>query len=202
MSNASSRERLRRALSLERMRCALSLGVLRRRLGHAFCALVTVAVACATLLLGAPVHAAPARVERFTPTTWRQWQATLSRPTAVVFTTTDCAYCPAVVAALRSALAEGRLRAAGAELAAVVMDVAPGADDAALLADAHYRPADRLLAFDGPAGALRHAVEPRWRGVTPAVALLAPGLAPRWIVGTPNQAQLADWARALDAARR
>lgn len=176
---------------------------LRERLRRALCALVaSVAVICAALPLAAQVQAAPASVERFTPATWRHWQATLKRPAAVVFTTTDCAYCPAVVAALRRQLAEGRLRTSGAELAAVVMDVAPGDDDAALLADAHYRPADRLLAFDGPAAALRHAVEPRWRGVTPAVALLAPGLAPRWIVGAPSGAQLEDWARALSAAGR
>lgn len=181
MSNACLRERLRRAL---------------------FSVVAAGGVACALLYCGPAAQAAPGQVERFTPATWRHWQATLSRPTAVVFTTTDCAYCPAAVAALRRALAEGRLRDLHAELAAVVMDVAPGGDDAALLADAHYQPADRLLAFDGPAAALRHAVEPRWHGVTPAVALLAPGLAPRWIVGAPSEAQLEDWARAFGAARR
>lgn len=176
------------------------------RVGHALAvavvAVAAVAAASAGLLWSGSARASPAAVEPFTREAWTQWRDAPVRPSVVVFTTTDCAYCPAVVAALRRELAQGRLRSSGAELAAVVMDVKPGAADDALLADAHYRPADRLLAFDGPAAALRHAVEPRWRGVTPAVALLAPGVAPRWVVGAPRDAQLEEWAQALRVAKR
>ena len=157
------------------------------------------ALLCAAVV--STVQAAPQRVERFEAPTWQRLQATLQRPTAVVFTTTDCSYCPAVVQGVGAALAQGGLRAAKAELVAVVMDVAPGEADAALLADAHYRPADRLYAFAGQPAALRHAVQPRWRGITPAVALLAPGVAPRWIVGAPSAAQLDAWAREVAASR-
>ena len=78
-------------------------------------------------------------------------------------------------------------------LLVVLADVAPGEADARLLASAHYRRADRLLAFDGPNAAIRHAVDPQWRGVSPAVAWLAPGERRQFVQGAPASADLQRW---------
>ena len=74
-------------------------------------------------------------------------------------------------------------------------------NDAGLLANPHYASAQRLLAFDGQQAALRHAVNPSWRGVTPYVALLRPGAAPTFSLGMPSDAQLRAWAAAAEVAR-
>lgn len=130
--------------------------------------------------------AAPREVETFDVSTWQSLQQ-VQRPTAVVFTTTDCAHCPAVIAAL----ADEARRRADASVVAVVMD-----GEAANVADAHYRPADRLFAFEGQAARLRHSVDPGWRGMTPYVALLSPGRPPVWVLGRPSPAQIETWASA------
>lgn len=143
--------------------------------------------------------AAPARrVEPFDLSTWPQLARTSQRPTVVVFSTTDCSHCPAVLKALHAHSARQHLQA---PLVAVVMDMVPGEDDASLLDDPHYAMAHRLLAFDGPPAALRHAVNPAWRGVTPYVALLRPGAAPTFALGMPSDAKLRAWA-APEAAKR
>ena len=138
-----------------------------------------------------PADAAPRQVEAFDASAWPALQAGLKQPAVVVFSTTDCAHCPAVLAQLHQHI--GRRRAA---LIAVVMDLVPGQDDAALKADAHYRHADRLFAFDGQAPALRHAVDPRWRGVTPYVVFLTPGSPPKAVTGPPPAAHVEAWLRA------
>lgn len=151
------------------------------------------ALACAPLLVPAlPARAATTarRVEAFDTRTWAALQAGLKGPAAVVFTTTDCTHCPVVIRQLGGQLSQGR-----ATLMAVVMDQAPGDDDAGLLADAHYAPAQRLLAFDGQAPLIRHGIDPRWRGVTPFVVLLAPGLPPRTVTGPPSAEDVAAWLK-------
>lgn len=140
------------------------------------------------------VGAAPQAVEAFTADTWPALQAGLKAPLAVVFTTTDCGHCPAAIEHLAARL---HRHGGGARLAAVVMDAAPGADDAPLLATPHYRVADRLFAFDGQAAALRYRANPAWRGVTPYVALLAPGRPARWVTGEPSPDEVRAW---LDAS--
>jgi cytosine/adenosine deaminase-related metal-dependent hydrolase len=151
----------------------------------------------AALAVGAAAvcHAAPLQVEAFDLQAWQALQAsggnTTTTGTAVVFTTTDCAYCPAVLQQLAK---EIRQRKMNATLVAVVMDVAPGQDDALLLNDPHHRDVDRLLAFSGQAAALRHAVNPAWRGVTPYVVFLAKGAAPRWVTGPPPPQAVNEWA--------
>ena len=141
--------------------------------------------------------AAPVRVETFDARTWQALQGSLTARTAVVFTTTDCAYCPGV---LRQLADEIRKRRLDATLVAVVMDVAPGEVDAQLLDDPHHRGVDRLLAFSGQAPALRHSVNPAWRGVTPYIALLVPGAAPKWVTGPPSAGVLESWAAAAPRA--
>ena len=147
------------------------------------------------LLVGWQVAAAPRGVEPFAAGTWPALQASLKKPALVVFSSTSCGNCPAVMAQLS---AELRRRRVDATLMAVVTDMAPGEDDAHLLRQAHYRVAERLFAFDGQAPALRHGVNPAWRGATPYVGLLVPGQPVRWVTGAPSTAELDAWA----AARR
>lgn len=150
----------------------------------------TLVAAALWLLLPAAAQAAPRRVEPFDAATWPALQAGLKQPAAVVFTTTDCAHCPAVLDALARTIAQRKLKA---QLVAVVMDKAPGEADAALKADAHYRRTDRLLAFDGQAQALRFGVDPAWRGVTPYVVFLAPGQPAQAVTGPPGAEDLDAW---------
>jgi hypothetical protein len=139
-----------------------------------------------------PAHAAPRTVEVFDRPAWPALQAGLTAPAIVVFTATYCAHCPAVIAQL--ARDKWRLQPS-AQLIAVVIDAVPGDDDARLLRDPHHHPVDRLFAFHGQAAALRHAVDPSWRGITPYVAFLHPAEAPRWVTGPPSVQDLAAWAR-------
>lgn len=145
----------------------------------------------APLMLALPAAAAPRAVEAFDAGTWAALQAEAGRgPLLVVFSATWCAVCPALIAELA---ADPRRRRAGVPLLVVLADLAPGEDDARLLASPHYRAADRLLAFDGPAAPIRHAVDPRWRGLSPSVAWLAPGRSPRFVQGAPDPTELAAW---------
>lgn len=153
-----------------------------------------------TLLLASlalAAQAAPPRaVETFDSNTWPALLAEPKQPAAVVFTTTDCAHCPAVIQGLARTLQQRHLPA---RLTVVVMDQAPGENDTALLADAHYRLADRLLAFDGQAAALRYGVNPQWRGVTPYVALLAPKAQALAVTGPPSASDIDSWVRGFSA---
>ena len=154
--------------------------------------LVAGALACACVL------AAPTRVESFDPTAWAKLHGPSAKPAVVVFTTTDCAYCPAVIDSLAREIRQRRL---DASLIAVVSNAAPGEADATLLADAHYRPADRLFAFAGPERVLRHAVNPQWRGITPYVGFVAPSGEVRWVLGPPSDGDVQSWAEQVDARR-
>jgi hypothetical protein len=169
----------------------------RRAAARALVAMVAMVVVV-TLLAGAAGAAraagpvAPA-VHAFDANSWAALQRQLPRPAIVVFTTTDCAHCPAVLEQIDHLR---RARKPQPLLVTVVMDVSP--DEADLLAAPHYRLADRLMAFDGEPVRLRYGVDPRWIGVTPYVALLAVGAqAPRFVMGAPGKA---DWA-VFDAGR-
>jgi hypothetical protein len=166
--------------------CLDLLSAVRRQLaGRMLCVLL---VAASFM----PAHAAPRTVEVFDRPAWPALQAGLNAPAIVVFTATYCAHCPAVIAQLAR---DKRRLQPSAQLIAVVIDAAPGDDDARLLRDPHHHPVDRLFAFQGQAAALRHAVDPSWRGITPYVAFLHPGEAPRWVTGPPSAQDLAAWAR-------
>lgn len=137
--------------------------------------------------------AAPRAVETFDSKTWPQLQAELKRPAVAVFTTTDCVHCPAVIDSLTRGIRQRRLKA---DLTVVVMDQAPGDNDAALLSNKHYRQVDRLFAFAGQAPALRYAVDPRWRGATPYVVFMAPKAPALAVTGPPSAADFDAWVRA------
>jgi hypothetical protein len=139
----------------------------------------------ATVLLGlGNAHAASPRLEPFTELTWQEWQQKLPRPAIVVFSTTYCATCPQAFADLAAAV---RKSGTGVPLIAVVMD-AEGKGELPHLK--HYRHADRIFVFQGPEAALRFSVNPRWRGVTPYVALFASDGEPRLIAGAPSAEDL------------
>lgn len=154
------------------------------------------ALACLAGLAGAGLDgealAAPRAVEAFDAATWSSLPASLSRPAAVVFSTTDCVHCPAVIEQLRR---EIRARKLKAELIVVVMDVAPGDADETLRMHAEYRHADRLFAFAGQAAAIRYAVDPRWRGVTPYVSFLVRDRPAVGVTGPPARADIDAWDR-------
>lgn len=158
----------------------------------------------ALVLLGGGValaqvaEAAPRAVEAFDSAAWQALQSGLERPTAVVFSTTDCVHCPAVIETLRRDIRQRKLKAT---LIVVVMDVAPGEADATVLQNAEYRLADRLFAFAGQAPAIRHAVDPRWRGVTPYVSFLAPNRQAAAVTGPPSKTDVDSWSGASSARR-
>ncbi len=135
--------------------------------------------------------AGAATMEDFTADTWARWQRELPRPAIVVFSTTYCPTCPEVLASLAAATKEHGKRV---KLIAVVMD-GDGPQMAQHLA--HFGVADRLFAFRGQEAALRYSVDPRWRGVTPYVALFGASGAPAFTTGAPSAEQL----RPLFAAR-
>jgi thiol-disulfide isomerase/thioredoxin len=140
-------------------------------------ALAVLALLCAARAVAAPV-------EDFTATTWARWQKELPRPAIVVFSTTYCPTCPDVMASLAASVKEAGARV---PLIVVVMD-ADGRREFAHAA--HFRMADRIFAFRGPEAALRFSVDPRWRGVTPYVALFGAQGAPTLTPGQPSAAQL------------
>jgi len=135
---------------------------------------------------------APRAVEAFADGAWASLQSSVQRTTVVVFTATYCSQCPAAFDQLAQAIAKRKLRA---DLFGVVMDRSPGAADPALLGNAHFRQTSRLFAFDGQEARLRYAVDPKWRGVTPYIAVLAPGRPPLLHVGPPSDAELQAWDR-------
>jgi hypothetical protein len=132
-------------------------------------------------------RAAAPRAEPFDAQTWARLKASLPRPAVVVFTTTHCATCPGVFEALH---AEIRARRPGALLVAVVMD---GEALGGRPRESHLAHASRLYAFRGQEAALRHAIDPGWRGVTPWVALLGAEGEPSFGGGTPSRERLDAW---------
>lgn len=144
-----------------------------RRLVVALC----LGVSWAACALAAPI-------EDFDATTWGQWQKTLPRPAIVVFSTTYCATCPDVMASLAASVKDSGGRV---PIVVVIMD----ADGKRARAHAaHFGVADRIFAFRGQEAALRYSVDPRWRGVTPYVALFGKAGAPTFATGQPSAAQL------------
>ena len=129
------------------------------------------------------VHRIDAPVTAWRPFDAQSWRALLdgARPAAVVFTTTDCEYCPAVIAQLRTAI--DALPAPRPRLHVVVTDA--GNLEAAPAASLPYRLADDRHVFRGNELAVRHAIDPRWRGETPYVALLPARGDPVTMLGPP-----------------
>ncbi|MEO8600018.1 MAG: hypothetical protein ABI656_09335 [bacterium] len=147
----------------------------------------TIAVLLALGATMTSVQAAPKKIEQFDAQSWQRLQKELPRPSAIVFSTTDCTHCPAAIAAVAQQLKENKKRI---PLIVVVMD---GDGHPALLQDAHYRQASRLFVFKGQTAALQYAVNPKWRGITPYMALLPKDGAATLITGTPSQQEFQLW---------
>jgi hypothetical protein len=145
------------------------------------------AVALIMFFLPMLVMASPKKVESFDAKSWARLQKELPRPAVVVFTATYCANCPALIGRISRMLKQRGLRR---DIVAVVID---DADPAELLKGAHYRDATRIFLFDGNEATLRYGVDPRWRGVTPYVALLGLPDSVKFVAGTPSDAQFDAW---------
>lgn len=143
----------------------------------------------ALLLAGcaAMAQAAPQKIEAFEADSWQRFQSTLPRPAAIVFASTDCTHCPATIAAVAEQLKHRKPQIA---LVVVVMD---GDQQPGLLRDPHYRQASRLFVFRGQSAALRYAVNPKWRGITPYVALLPKAGPATLITGRPSEQEFGLW---------
>lgn len=141
------------------------------------------------LFVCAPAVAAPPKVDAFDAATWDKLQKDSPRPSAIVFTATYCANCPAVLTQLSDAL---KAKGAKGDVVAVVIDEA---DTKELLKSHHYLAATHLYLFSGNEAALRYKVEPRWRGVTPFVALLGADGQTRFATGAPSDTQIATWLK-------
>lgn len=151
------------------------------------CAVAAAIVIAAAALVPASPVAAP-RVEPLDAEAWAGLKADLPRPAVVVFTTSYCATCPEVFERLQ---AEIRARRPGAPLVAVVLD---GEALGRRPRGGHLAHADRLFAFRGQEAALRYAVDPDWRGVTPWVALIGSDGQVTFGGGTPSRERLEAWA--------
>ena len=138
----------------------------------------------------AAVQAAPQKIEALDAQSWQHLQSTLPRPSALVFSTTDCTHCPVTIASIAQQL---KKRKTQIPLIVVVMD---GDEHPDLLQDPHYRQASRLFVFKGQSAALQYAVNPKWRGITPYVALLPQAGDIRLVLGKPSAQDIDGWLAA------
>lgn len=128
---------------------------------------------------------APVGVEYFKVGTWSELQVAAPKPHVVVFSTTDCAHCPGVIADIAKKIKEKKNKI---YLSVVVMDGASQLEY--LLSTPHYLMADRVYVFDGQSNAIRYAVNPSWRGLTPYVAVLSTKGEVNYVLGKLSRQQI------------
>lgn len=126
-------------------------------------------------------YAAPRGVEYFQVTSWAKFQSDLPKPHVVVFSTTDCGHCPDVIIQVSKTIKSYKEKV---YLSVVVMDGLSHEDY--LLSAPHYLMADRIFAFKGQVNAIKHSVNPSWRGLTPYVALLPKKGEVKYVLGKPS----------------
>lgn len=145
---------------------------------------------CASLLALASfaAAAAPAAVEPFDKSSWPALLRS-EVPTIVMFTSVSCTHCPGAIARIAA-----KRKAAASRTRLVVVSI-DAEYDAALLADPHYAPADRLFAFRGSSPALQFAVNPDWRGMTPYLAYLGGNGDVKFVLGEPRDSVLSGWLK-------
>ena len=156
----------------------------RRRL---LAATLALPAAWASQRVVAMEHGVAGKVSEFDAAVWARLLQSGPRPAAYVFTTTYCSTCPAVFELLHRAIAASRQHV---ELMAVVMN-AQG--ERALAHAHHYIGATRVYAFSGFEPEIRYAVDPKWRNITPYVALLGRKGVDQRVIGPPDAAQLQRW---------
>ena len=135
--------------------------------------------------------AAPTAVEPFDKASWPALVSGKARPAIVVFTSVSCTHCPGAIARLAA-----KRTAVNPQVKMVVVSM-DSEDDAALLRDPHYAPADRLLSFRGHPQALQYSVNPGWRGMTPYVAFVDGKGGVKFVLGEPKESVTAEWLRAV-----
>lgn len=157
---------------------------------QAVAAAITVVAALAATAAANVAMAAPTAVESFDKATWPALVRNAKQPAIVVFTSVTCTHCPGAIASLAKQRAA---KGSPVPLLVVSMDAD---DEASLLRDAHYAPADRLFAFRGNPQALQFAVNPEWRGMTPYVAYVDGKGGAKFVLGEPRAAVLEGWLKA------
>ena len=132
-------------------------------------------------------HSAITTVADFDATTWTQLLRSGPRPAAYVFTNSFCATCPETFDVLQKTVsASGK----PVPLAAILMDVQ---GERALAHAHHYAGVTKIYAFDGFEPAIRQAVDPAWRNITPYVVLVGRNGKLQRVTGQPTAAQLKAW---------
>ncbi len=152
--------------------------------------ITTLAIAAFLLAAALPAIGAPRGILPFDRASWKALAQAPAQPSIVVFSTTDCTHCPLAIEAIAQAM---RKAPTSTRLAVVVMDGA--GHEGELRTSRHYRQADSLYVFADDAMALRYAVNPEWRGLTPYVALIPAGGTPRFYAGAPAREVLAAFLR-------
>jgi hypothetical protein len=139
------------------------------------------------LALAQHTHSDITTVADFDATTWAQLLRSGARPAAYVFTNSFCATCPEAFDTLQKAVA-----ASGkpVPLAAILMDVQ---GERALAHAHHYAGVTKIYAFDGFEPAIRQAVDPAWRNITPYVVLVDRKGRLQRVTGQPTASQLKAW---------
>lgn len=133
------------------------------------------------------VHDAITTVADFDASTWTQLLRSGPRPAAYVFTNSFCATCPETFDVLQKTVSgSGK----PVPLAAILMDVQ---GERALAHAHHYAGVTKIYAFDGFEPAIRQAVDPQWRNITPYVVLIARNGKLQRVTGQPSAAQLRAW---------
>jgi hypothetical protein len=139
------------------------------------------------LALAEHKHGAITTVADFDAATWTKLLRSGPRPAAYVFTNSFCATCPEAFEALHL-----RAQAFGkpVEMAAILMDVQ---GPRALAHAHHYAGVTKIYAFDGFEPAIRQAVDPTWRNITPYVVLVGKDGKLQRVTGQPDAKQLKAW---------
>ena len=126
-------------------------------------------------------------VQQFNEGTWASLLKTGPRPAAYMFTTSYCSACPAVFQEVRGATKNSKVLP---ELIVVLMDVE---GNNALRHASHFKGMTQLFSFDGYEAAIRSAIDPTWRNITPYVVLVDRQGAIQKGVGSPSPQSLKRW---------
>jgi hypothetical protein len=139
------------------------------------------------IALAQHAHGAITTVANFDASTWTKLLRSGPRPAVYVFTNSFCATCPETFDVLQQAVA-----ATGqpVEMSAILMDVQ---GERALAHAHHYAGVTKIYAFDGFEPAIRQAVDPKWRNITPYVVMVGRSGKLQRVTGQPNAAQLKAW---------
>jgi hypothetical protein len=133
------------------------------------------------------VSARSLSVKPFNEGTWATLIKSGPKPAAYMFTTTYCSACPAVFQEVREATSKSKSRP---ELIVILMD-AEGPN--ALRHASHFKGMTQLFSFDGYEPAIRSAVDPTWRNITPYVVLVDRHGGIQRGVGSPTAQSLKQW---------